>query len=60
MAPETLKKGRYSSKSDVYSFGVLIFEIYSSAREPFENIEVAQELVKLKVENKVRILNHIK
>ncbi|CAL2030183.1 unnamed protein product [Caenorhabditis brenneri] len=36
MAPETLKKGLYSTASDVYSYGALIYEVYTDARTPFD------------------------
>ncbi|EFO84950.1 CRE-SPE-8 protein [Caenorhabditis remanei] len=37
MAPETLKKGLYSTSSDVYSYGALIYEVYTDGKTPFES-----------------------
>uniref|UniRef100_A0A1I7THM9 Tyrosine-protein kinase n=1 Tax=Caenorhabditis tropicalis TaxID=1561998 RepID=A0A1I7THM9_9PELO len=36
MAPETLKKGLYSTASDIYSYGALIYEVYTDGKTPFE------------------------
>jgi serine/threonine protein kinase len=35
MAPETLRKNRWSAKSDVYSFGVLIWEMLTGGDVPW-------------------------
>uniref|UniRef100_A0A8R1E0H4 non-specific protein-tyrosine kinase n=1 Tax=Caenorhabditis japonica TaxID=281687 RepID=A0A8R1E0H4_CAEJA len=36
MAPETLKKGLYSTSSDIYSYGALIYETFTDGKTPFE------------------------
>ncbi|PIC54938.1 hypothetical protein B9Z55_000420 [Caenorhabditis nigoni] len=37
MAPETLKKGLYSTASDIYSYGALVYEVYTGGKTPFES-----------------------
>ena len=39
MAPEVLKRSKYSEKADVYSFGVLLTELFTG-RAPFEDMDV--------------------
>ena len=39
MAPEVLKRSKYSEKADVFSFGVLLTELFTG-RAPFEDMDV--------------------
>lgn len=39
LAPECLKKRKYTTKSDVWAFGVTMWEMFS-AEQPYKGIEV--------------------
>ena len=45
MAPEVLKKEKYSEKADIYSFGIVLYEMFSGHRayglEPYKSMNVA-------------------
>ena len=45
MAPEVLRKERYSEKADIYSFGIVLYELFSGHRayslEPYQSMNVA-------------------
>lgn len=40
MAPEVLKKNKYSEKADVYAFGILLYEIFSG-NKPYSDGELS-------------------
>merc|ERR1711934_1247513 len=46
MAPEVLRKGKYSEKADVYSFGVLLLEVYTG-QYPYSQYDPVQVLAKI-------------
>ena len=45
MAPEVLKKEKYSEKADIFSFGIVLYEMFSGHRayslEPFKSMNIA-------------------
>ncbi|CAB3410877.1 unnamed protein product [Caenorhabditis bovis] len=54
MAPETLKRGVYSTASDVYSYGALIYEVYMNGKVPFDDSKLSgNELRKAIIEKKI-------
>ena len=47
MAPEVIKRGKYSEKADVYSFGIILWELYVQ-QKPYDGInklDVAKKVV---------------
>ncbi|VDK38566.1 unnamed protein product [Gongylonema pulchrum] len=48
LAPETLRKGEFSTKTDVWAFGVMLWEIFSRCKtEPFPGLSNAQARLKV-------------
>ncbi|XP_065185968.1 tyrosine-protein kinase Tec-like [Sycon ciliatum] len=48
-APEVISFAKFSSKSDVWSFGVLVWELFSSGKQPyptFSNSQVLDEVLR--------------
>lgn len=37
-APEAIAEKKFSAQSDIYSFGIVLWEIFSDAKTPFEDI----------------------
>ncbi|WKX90111.1 hypothetical protein Q1695_009167 [Nippostrongylus brasiliensis] len=42
LAPEVLTSATYSKKSDVYSYGILLWEIFSNAAVPYQDMTVSE------------------
>ena len=42
MAPEFLKKGKFSSKSDVFSYGIVLWEIVTHGKQPYKALSNKQ------------------
>jgi serine/threonine protein kinase len=53
LAPEALRKGRYSEKSDVWAFGVTVWEVLSGGDIPFFDITDDDAVVRHVVEGGV-------
>ena len=57
MAPEVLRKNKYSEKADVYSFAIVLMEIFTGnlpySHAPFDKMNQAQLMFQI-VENHVR------
>jgi serine/threonine protein kinase len=46
MAPETIRRRKWSKQSDVYSFGVLLWEIFSYGAYPFNHLSSDEDVAR--------------
>lgn len=46
MAPETIRRRKWSKQSDVYSFGVLLWEIFSYGAYPFNHLSNDEDVAR--------------
>ena len=56
-APEAISYQKYTTKSDVWSYGMVMYEIWSLGHKPFEEFDLRQVGVLLKLA--MEFTNHV-
>jgi serine/threonine protein kinase len=59
ISPESLRYGVYSEQSDIWSIGVMLFEIFTDGSIPYEAIKSNDEVRKMILKNKVKLIDCI-